>query len=130
MARTFGFMLALLLLAAPVHGITVTPAGQSSNLQVEYDEPTENHNGTPLQDLEDTHVTYDKGAGQVECSRTPASTATGGGHVQTMCSVPANRGEEFDVDIRAYATDHVGNVSDPSETVTKYIDRNPPKGPK
>jgi len=117
--------------------LTVTQAGTSNNLRVDYGEPMVNHCNpidaacvpTPLIDLRDTHVTYDKGEGEVECVRVSASAPTGGGSISTVCQVPANRGEEFDVDVRAYATDDKANESDPTPPVRERIDRRPPGKP-
>ncbi len=110
--------------------VTVTSAGNSANLQVQYEEPTTSSTelGTtvPLDDLSDTHVTFDRGGGEVECAREPATVPAGGGIVMTICSVPANRGEEFDVTIRAYATYDDVNSSDPIDPVIHHIDRRPP----
>ena len=128
--RRLLFLLLLLSLPSLAFAVTVTPAGQSSNLAVAYVEPTVNFNGTPLTDLLDTHVTYQKpGEPEVECAREPASAFTGGATVNTICAVPAVRGDEFDVDLRAYATDTVLNQSDPSDPVPAHIDRKPPGTP-
>lgn len=116
--------------------ISVTAAGQSSNFQVTYTEPTEDGcdpadaaclaSPPPLTDLKETHVTYDKGTGEVECAREAATALTGGGSIQTTCSVPSQRFEVFDVGIRAYASDLGGEVSESSAPVQKHVDRRPP----
>ena len=110
-----------LCLTATVTGVTVT---------LEYDEPNQNTDGSPVADLDHCTLYYNMGAGDVAGKMVPASSPTGNGHIQTPLEVPVLAGMERNVDIWATASDTSGNESPRSNTVNVRLDRLAPGPPK
>jgi hypothetical protein len=122
-------LLAVVSLAGTASAITITPQG--AQVQVDYDEPTTNADGTPLDDLKETRV-YVKLPNQAPSVATtvPASRPTGGGHVTTTITIPVAQGTVVAADVWATAVDTSGNESGPSNVVTVRIDLLPPAPPR
>jgi hypothetical protein len=96
----------------------------------DYDEPTTNADGSPLNDLGKTR-TYlkldnDPFAQNVEV---PATSPQGGGHITVEITVPVLPGESRTVTTYVTALDLVGNESVPSAQASLLIDRLAPAPP-
>ena len=123
-------LIALLLLVIPmnVHALTATVTGVT--IGVEYDEPDQNADGTPLMDLDHTSIFYNMGAADVKAKDVPATTLTGNGHIEVPFDVPITAGMERIIDVWATASDTSGNESPRSTTIKVRVDRLPPGPPK
>lgn len=127
-------LLLLGLLLLPIKAMAIEATVTATEVVVEYDEPLNNipnidGDVTPLTDLDHTTVYYDKGSGPVNAVEVPATSLNGGGHIIQPISIPVAELEEANISIWATATDTSGNESDPSNTVTKRIDRLKPQPP-
>jgi len=109
------------------HAFTATVTG--AVVELAYEEPTVNTNGSALVDLDHTTIYYDMGSGPVEAMQVPASAPTGGATILQAVSVPVVDGQEADVTFWATASDASENESDPSNTATERIDRLAPGAP-
>lgn len=98
-------------------------------LRVEYQEPTDNADGSVLDDLQHTSVFYDIGGGPVNVVDYPASLAAGGLTVIYDFVVPVLPGDKRNVTVFATATDTSGNTSAPSDSISILIDRRIPNRP-
>jgi len=124
------FLTAVMLLADsfPARAIDFTATG--TILTVTYTEPTQNTDGTPLDDLAKTNVYYQVGtAAEVKGPDVPASQPAGGGAISTQITVAIAAGQRATVTVRATATDSSGNESAKSAAITKTVDRLPPMPP-
>lgn len=100
-----------------------------TQIDVEYNEPTQNTDNSPVTDLHHTSIYYDMGSGPVLVVELPASLNTGGSLVQYSFIVPVTANQEANVNFWATASDSSGNESAPSEVITLRIDRLAPKAP-
>ena len=132
--RPWTLILTLILLATPAWAIDFTPTG--SVLTVTYLEPTTNTDGSPINDLASTNVSYRLCPTSGPCAapytlgpNIAATAPTGGGSISTQVTVPVGPGQEANVEVFATATDTSGNVSPESAHVTKRVDRLPPSPP-
>lgn len=98
-------------------------------LILEYTEPTDNTDGSLIDDLHHTSIFYDLGAGPVNVVDLPATLNTGGGAISYSALIPVLPGEIKDATIFATATDTIGETSDPSEPLVVRLDRRVPKPP-
>jgi hypothetical protein len=90
-----------------------------------YDEPTENSDGTPLEDLAYTQVFYqpEGAAAPIMGAKTAATKPTGGGHIDVSLIVPAPAGKKTSLDFWTSEVDLAGNPSVGSTHVTFVVDR-------
>jgi len=126
-------VLALLALPALAHAIDFTPTG--SVITVSYTEPTQNTDGTGLNDLAKTTINWRVCPVTGACNAVytkvdvAASVLAGGGTISRDVTVPVTPGQEVNVEVFATATDLSGNVSPESTHVVKRVDRLSPKAP-
>lgn len=114
----------------PAYALDVKATGAIVNMQ--YQEPTQNADGTPLSDLAFTSGYWAAmpNGSPMECVQTPASAATGGGTIQAACTVPILAGQEADFSFSVTATDHSGNASTPTPGVIVRLDFLAPASPR
>lgn len=106
---------------APASVVTIT---------LQYTEPSQNADGTPLRDLDHTTIYYDVGAGKIRVADVPASSPTGGGVITHKIIVPiAGSKKEMTAWIWVTATDKSGNESNPSQIVSTRLGRTAPVAP-
>jgi hypothetical protein len=98
-------------------------------IEVIYNEPTQNADGSPIQDLDHTTIYADGGAGPNKMIDVPASSVNGGGLVVQRISSPVADGQEADVTVWATAFDGSGNESAQGTVVTIRIDKLAPAPP-
>lgn len=125
--RVFAALLALSI-AAPVSAFDVTVTG--TQVSFTYQEPSTNPDGSPLSDLRETRLYYQKDAGSPEIgATTPATRLQGGGRITATLLVPVLHNQEANVTFWATALDLVGNESARSVQVVQRIDRLAPSAP-
>lgn len=113
------------LLSVSQAGVTVVGA----NVKMEWTEPTQNQDGSPLTDLKETVGSYLLPGGQeTVCGTVPATSPAGGKTVSTTCVISLPSPASLDVTFRAVARDTSGNTSPPVE-IKQRIDRLAPKAP-
>ena len=116
--------------AAPALAVNVTVQG--AQVELSYEEPSTNADGSALLDLAKTISYFSKlPDGQPQrCIESPASAPTGGGVIRAVCLVPVAHGQEVDVRFTVTAMDTSGNESGPSDPVDKRIDFLAPSAPR
>lgn len=124
----WGLSAILLLGGAAVWAITGNLTG--SEVNVSYDEPTTNADGSPLTDLKETSVYYDVGLGAVKIKTNPAATPSGGKSITNTFVIPVSTGVAAVATLWATATDTSGNESAKSANISVRIDRLAPAAPK
>lgn len=100
-----------------------------AEIEVSYNEPTANADGSPLVDLDHTSVYVDSGSGPTKVTDIPASSPNGGGAITQRFSAPIANGQEADVSVWATASDRSGNASAPSTVTVIRIDKLAPAPP-
>lgn len=119
------------LILAVLFILTVSFSAKSANHEAVLicTEPTSNTDESPLTDLSKLTYWYrvPPSTTWLPCTEEPATQATGGGQIQHTCAPtePVNDVVEF----MARAVDAVGNESDNSSIVTRFIDNTKPKTP-
>lgn len=99
-------------------------------VQVDYDEASLNRDGTPLTDLAYSNTYYQIGAAPVvAAAKTPATKATGGGHISIPLIIPAPLDARTSFNFWATATDLSGNESAKSVVFPFTVERLAPAGP-
>lgn len=101
-----------------------------TEIEVAYEEPRTNANGSALTDLHHTTIYYDKGGGATKAAEILATAPIGDGMIRQRITIPAFEPAEFDVRIWATASDITGNESARSNEVVTRIDRLPPAAPR
>ena len=104
----------------PASGLTIT---------LQYTEPSQNADGTPLKDLDHTTIYYDAGAGKVKAADVPASSPAGSGAITHKIILPIAAGKEVTARIWVTGTDKSGNESNPSQVVSTRLGRTAPVAP-
>lgn len=104
----------------------------ASDIQLEFIEPDQNSDDTPLSDLKEVQIKASiNGQPETVVATVPASSPTGGQPQTATFTVPAPpEGSVQTVIAEAFAIDTSGNVSMPSEQLTLTIDLLAPKPPK
>lgn len=124
-------MFALLLVigsTAPAFALDVTITG--TQISFAYQEPSTNPDGSPLSDLGETRLYFQKAGGVPAIgATTPATRPEGGGRITATLLVPVLQNEESNVTFWATALDLVGNESARSVSVVQRIDRLAPSAP-
>lgn len=100
-----------------------------TEVEVVYEEPTVNADGSPIVDLDHTSVYGDSGSGPSKVADVPATSSTGGGMITQRVTFPVAENQESNVTIFATATDSTGNEGPRSPEVVVRIDRLPPGPP-
>lgn len=118
-----------LTLATTAGAIVLNQSGV--DIELFYEAPTENADGSPLQDLAKTTIYYTlSGSTQVIKAREiPADSKTGGYNVAATITAPVGPGQDKVVTVFATATDENGNESEPSQSASIRVDRLAPKPP-
>lgn len=126
--RMFSVFLLAFGCAAPAFALDVTVTG--TQVSFVYTEPSTNPDGSPLSDLRETRLYFQKENGTPEIGATvPASRPQGGGIISATLLVPVLQGQEANVTFWATALDLVGNESARSVSVVQRIDRLAPSAP-
>ena len=124
-----GLALGVGLYAGNAFAIDFTQTG--AVLSVSYNEPSQNADGSSLDDLDHTNVYFQVGSdADVKGPNVPASSVAGGAAISTSVTVPVAAGQQASVTISASAMDVSGNESPRSASITKRIDRLSPAAPK
>lgn len=99
-------------------------------ITLQYTEPSQNADGTPLRDLDHTTIYYDVGAGEVRAADVPASSPAGGGTITHKIIIPiAASKKEVTARIWVTGTDKSGNESTPSQVVSTRLGKTAPVAP-
>lgn len=132
-------LLILLLLLGPDLTQAQTQTGVTvvgSQVIIAYEEPTDNQDGSPLTDLNQTKVWLDfigDGQDAMIIKTTPATNLAGGGTISFEYTIPVLEEGVTELQFWATAEDLVGNSSEPSNTVTlgvEELDKIAPSPPK
>jgi hypothetical protein len=128
-------VLAVAVLPTNAMALDFTPTG--AVLTVTYTEPTTNTDGSALNDLARTNVSFRVCPATGACSapftigpNVAASAIAGGGNISTTVAVAVTPGQEVNVEVFVTASDLSGNVSPESVHVTKRVDRLSPAAPR
>ena len=110
----------------------LTTSVTGTQVTLNYDEPSQNKDGSPLKDLAKTTGYYrlDPQGSRVKCGEQVASSVAGGQPREILCLVPVLSDQEADATLSVTATDLSGNESVESAPVVQRIDRLAPAAPK
>jgi hypothetical protein len=113
-----------------IQGEITMPYQQSgAEIRVTGTEANTNADGSALNDLQKTLVSYDIGAGPVVGADIPATSPQGGGPIDATFIIPVGPGTQTNVSLSGVSVDLVGNVSVASPTVILTIDTLAPAPP-
>ena len=115
-----------------VSGYALTITGVGADIEVSYQEPATNLDGTPLDDLSRTTIYYstDSKVTRIEAFRVTATARSGNGNIIQHIMLPILPGQQANFSVWATASDLSGNESEDSNTETIRIDRLAPSAPR